>query len=349
MNKITRKELKERNNHYEGTINTLLCFISLTTWGGGQRNENTFYSFGRRMTTSGSNPVSPNQEITPDAVIQVLDDQGFVVEAKITLPMDETYWEKILEQLRKYDDDLVGWWTENSHINRRNAILLIHMARGADFNRFMASQIEKGLYPSNNNVVGIEFVLSRELKEYILFRTRWGIDKIYDQILADKLLRGVPVPLEEVKVSYANIKFYDCRPEPEYLLSTIWQDILTHLAREVDFNKRLNCYPINISIQSLTRELQKSFGSKALQQSCNLRENDEREVEYPELSWVREALELLIKLELASRLSENEYTVYFRHLKLRQERDLIDYFSRYRTKKELISEEGQQPLPFADT
>ena len=189
----------------------------------------------------------------------------------------------------------------------------------------------------------------QQQKEFILFRTTWGNDKIHDRTLANRLQSGVSIPLEDVKVSYGNIKFYDCKPEPEYLLSIIWQDIFTHLSREVAFSKQLNCYPININIQSLTQELQKSFGSIALQRSCDLDENDEREVEYPKLSWVREALESLIKLELASKSSEDEYVVHFRQLRLKADRDLVDYFSKHRTKKEKIPGEEEQPQLFEES
>ena len=197
-------------------------------------------------------------------------------------------------------------------------------------------------------ISGIEFILSQQEKEFILFRTSWGVDKIFDQTLADRLQSGVSVPLEDVKVSYGNIKFYDCKPEPEYLLSIIWQDILTHLSRNVEYDKQLKCYPININIQSLTLELQKSYGSVALQRSCNLDENDEREVEYPKISWVREALDALITLGFATRLSEDEYTIYFRQLRLKADRDLVDYFAKFRIKREQVSTEETQPHLFEE-
>lgn len=171
MPRITKEEIRERNNDYEGTISALLCFISLTTWEGAQRNPNSYYSFGRRMTTSNANLVSPNQDITPDAIIQILDNLGFIVEAKISMSINESYWHEILEQLKKYDDDLVGWWTENEHIDRHTVVLLIHMTRSVDFNNFREAQIESGLFQSSYDISGIEFILSQQEKEFILFRT----------------------------------------------------------------------------------------------------------------------------------------------------------------------------------
>jgi len=146
MNRISIREIKDRNDDYENTINALLCFISLTTWEGNQRRPDSYYSFGRRMTTSASNVISPNQDITPDSVIQFLDDLGFIVEAKISLPADESLWSGILAQIKKYDDDLIGWWTQDEHINNHNVILLLHMSRSVSFKKYRAALIENGHY-----------------------------------------------------------------------------------------------------------------------------------------------------------------------------------------------------------
>jgi len=343
MNKISIRELKDRNDNYENTINALLCFISLTTWEGNHRIPNSCYSFGRRMTTSDSNVISPNQDVKPDCVIQVSDDLGFIIEAKISLPADESHWLRILNQIKKYDDDLLGWWTDNERIINHSVFLFLHMSRSARFRNYRANLIENGEYEASNNTWGVEFVLSGQREDYILFRTCWDANNVYDTSLASKLEISESIPIEKVKFSYGNIKFYDSKPELEYLLSIIWQDIFTHLKSEVDFSKQLKCYPIKIDINYLTNELQKSFGSIALQRSCELDRNEEREIEYPQNSWVKEALEILIKLGLASRDDENSYTIFFRELRLRGDRDLVDYFSKHRVIRERV-EDLQRPL-----
>ena len=157
---------------------------------------------------------------------------------------------------------------------------------------------------------------------------------MFNSNLSNRLEISVSVPIEKVKFSYGNIKFYDSKPEPEYLLSIIWQDILTPMKRDVKFNKQLKCYPIDTDIQTIINELQRSFGSIALQRSCNIKRNDEREIEYPKGSWVKEALEILIKLGLATKDNEDNYTIFFRELRLRGDKDLVDYFSKHRAKKE---------------
>lgn len=296
------------------------------------------------MTTSASNVISPNQDITPDTVIQILDDLGFIVEAKISLPADENHWGGILNQIKKYDDDLTGWWKQDEHINNHNVILLLHMSRSVSFKKYRDVLIENGDYESSDSVWGIEFVLSRQRQEYILFRTCWEANNMYNCNLSNRLEIGVNLPIEAVKFSYGNIKFYDSKPEPEYLLSIIWQDILTPWKREVEFNKQLNCYLIETDIQTITNELQKSYGSIALQRSCNIDRNDEREIEYPKGSWVKEALEILIKLGFASKDSEDNYTIFFRELRLRRDKDLVDYFSKHRAKKEEEEEDLQRRL-----
>jgi len=344
MNEISIKEIRDKNNYYENTINALLCFIALTTWENNQKRANCYYSFGRRMTTSASNTISPNQDVTPDCVIQTSSDLGYIIEVKISLPSDETHWNKIINQLEKYDDNLIGWWTDDERIPNHNVILLIHLTRSQRFKRYITNLIENGQYDLNDNIWGIEFVSSQETEEYIFFRTFWEAHNIFDRNLSNILNEGKDIPLERVKISYGNIKFYDTKPEPEYLLSIIWQDILTHKKSEVEFNKELNCYPIKIDIRELTKELQRSYGSTALQKSCNIDRNEEREIEYPKQSWVKEALDILCKLELAAKDQENmyTYTIFFRELRL-QKRDIVEYFAKHRAKKEK-KEEMQRKL-----
>ena len=128
---LSLDQVKEKIDEYEGTIHAIQAFVSLTTWDKlvGLRVADTEFSFGRRMETSSGNRVSPDSDVTPDVVIQVGSNLGYTIEVKYSLPKDTEYWSDTANQLLKYDDDLVGWWTKSEHINSRCTALLIEQGR----------------------------------------------------------------------------------------------------------------------------------------------------------------------------------------------------------------------------
>ena len=73
--------IKQKIEDYYSTIHALQAFISITTWDNGKIAK-SHNSLGQRMITSKHNRVSPNQKVTPDAVIQRTTDLGYIVEAK---------------------------------------------------------------------------------------------------------------------------------------------------------------------------------------------------------------------------------------------------------------------------
>jgi hypothetical protein len=326
------EDIKKSIDNYITTVNALLCFISLTSWNSSKPTKQLFCSFGRNMTTSPQNLISPNGTITPDELIQLSTSLGIIIEVKIGLPQAKELWMDIERQLRKYDDNLIGWWTSDGIIPSWNSILLIEIARSEEFKEYHEKLISDGVFVASNNIIGIEFCRADQYNNYIFFRTRWG--NIHDSGLGEILRLGKKKDIQDAEKYYGRIKFYDSPPEPEYLLSIIWQDIFTPWHRNVEYNKTLKCYPLDITISQLVDELQRSFGSKALQQNCGIHAFAEREVEYPQLSWIKDSLNILQKLGLAKQTSDDGYKVYFKRLRTA---DLIQYFSKARRKKEELA------------
>ena len=64
---------------------------------------------------------SPN--LTPDCVVQVTPQYGIVAEMKKHYPNDDL---RPLEQIKKYDRELFGWWTPSGQIDSHDLVLLTH-------------------------------------------------------------------------------------------------------------------------------------------------------------------------------------------------------------------------------
>jgi len=338
----TLDDILKKCYNYPYTVETLLCFISLVTW---ERTPYS-YSFGRRMTTSAENQISPNSDVTPDSVIQLSDNIGLVVEIKTSMSRNQDHWRGDINQLLKYDDTLKGWWTDDESIPVHNVIVLIETTRWHEFYKYLFSLRDGGEIIFSDNICGTSFVRAQNTLfiENIIYEQRWG--EIKDRELINKLTGGISIPIERVKSSYGNIKFYDSKPEIEYLLSVIWNDIFNPRRQNSTYNKEFRYYPIDINIRNLTDELQCSFGCIALRGDHSLTQN-EREVEFPQLSWVREALDALVEYGMAKKNTNENYVVFYKLIKT----DLLEYFAKRRlkekkTKKKIITE--RQPMLFPE-
>ena len=335
------EDLKKSIDNYISTVNALLCFISLTAWNSGKAKEHYFCSFGRNMTTSPQNLISPDGSVTPDEIIQLSSSLGLIAEVKVGLPKAKELWIDIEKQIRKYDDKLLGWWTDDGFIPKWNCILLIEIARSEEYKEFHEKLIADGVFVPSENIMGVEFARSDQYNNYMFFRTRWG--NVHDSVLAETLRLGKKKDIQEAEKHYGRIKFYDSAPEPEYLLSIIWQDIFTSMHKSIEYDKASKGYPIDITLSQIVNELQQSYGSLALRQNCDISSFAEREVEYPQTSWVKDSLKILEKLGLAKQISDETYRVIFKRLRAG---DLIQYFYKVNKKKEepALADKAQKSL-----
>lgn len=320
--RVDIERIKEEIEDYLSTVKTLQAFVGLATWLGtakdGSRIPNSQYSLGRRMDTSDSNVIAPNITVTPDAVIQRSENLGLVAEAKKTLPPSQEDWDDVVNQLRKYDDDLIGWWTPNERIPESNVILLIDSTLSRRLARFVDQRVlkEPGLF--RGKVCIVEFGRTLDIKEFLLLRSEWG--DVGNSELAERLRDGVPVPMDALVASYGTLKFYDSPPPTEHLMEVLWLHIFNPMKSEAEFDEALRCWPLHINVEDLTRQVQDLFGSPGRQP---------REPEYPRHDWVRKALEAFVRVGLAKPKENAEYVVLFRELR----GDAFEKFARQRTKR----------------
>ena len=325
---------RDKINDYGQTVNAILSFAAFIIHDGASQRPNSEFGIGRRMTTSSDNYISPNSHITPDLVAQKSSQYGIVAEAKKSLGQNQSYWLRQLRQLRKYDDILTGWWIDTEKIAHSDTVMLVHQSRGRLFVRFLEHQkeIEPDLVGPNTCVV--EFIQSVETVAYHFFRLEFGI--ISDTELGKRLEDGVNIPLDNVRMSFPNIQFYDSSPPMPLLLSCLWNDLFSPMIEDVEYDEKTKSRKMTFSISEVTEELQKAFGSRALVK-------DQRSGEFPQYSWVKEAFERLVKYRLAVPCpgEDEKYTVHYRIFR----DDVLDRFIKFeldlvkrKNKKEIVGE-----------
>ncbi len=331
-------EIVKSCHNYLDTVHALLCFISLTCW---ERTPEPYFSIGRRMHTSSRNKIKKDKEVTPDAVIQFSNSLGLITETKASLPENKEFWRKETDQFLKYNDNLKGWWTPDEFIANYNVIVLIEVARSLEYRSYLLDLQTKGEITLDDTICGISFVRAKRLTEQIYFEPKWG--RIKDPTLAKKLVNGISIPLEKVKATYGNIKFYDHESDIEYLISVMWNDVFITKKNDTNFDPESKRYLIDIDVNSLARELQRSFGCIAIRRvPSNLRRENQREVEFPRITWVRKALVLLVKIGYAQKRTEDSYTILYRLIR----KDLIEHFAAKRIKEEKKKQEEKEPMLF---
>lgn len=305
------ESVRDDANDYAETVWTLIGFAAFVCHDGRAHRDGSAFGFGRRMSTSSGNAVQPNSQVTPDCVAQKSGDYGVVAEVKKAFPLERSYWGETLTQLRKYDDELRGWWTEGEAVSASDAVLLAHNTRSRALVRFIEERVEEDEAAAGRNTAVVEFTKQDERTNYVFFRLEWG--RIRDAELLTKLEEGIAVPMKRVLTSFPSVKYYDAEPPVEELIKNLWIDSFPSMFDASDPNR-----PLPVVVSDLTEELQRAYGSQRLRQ-------DERSSEFPKVLWVRRALDTLVSLGLATNSGDSErYLVNYRVFPA--DVDVLQYF-----------------------
>ena len=325
------KQIRNRIDDYESTIQGLQAFLRAVTW----RDEKTVaheHSYGRRMTPSGYGSQEESDDLTPDAVIQIAGDTGYVVEAKRSLAANQEYWEKEVVQILKYANPLDGWWTSSGELGNHNVVGLIWIKYIKDFSTYLDEYLDRNEVSVQMPISLVEFSRIRENQEIIFLRSDWG--EIRDNPIEGSLASGISIPIELLKaLPERQLKFYDDKPVTEYTMVILWNDLFTSMVSDVQFDQELKAYAFEVTAEKLASELQSLYGSEG---------REERDRRFPRIPWVREALDAFVALDLAER-GEASYLIKFKTtLRTGESGDLVDRFSRHRTVNGKNSEQTEQ-------
>lgn len=329
------REIRDEAMDYEETVATLIAFAAFVCHDGRARRSQSHFGFGRRMTTSAANPVAPSTSVTPDCVAQKDETYGIVAEVKKQVGIDDERWDRHLKQLRKYDDSLTGWWTDDETMPNADVALLIHQSRSRVFSRYLDAAKTADPDSVGPRTSVIEFNRSDEGQSYIFFRQEWGA--LTDAELASQLDVGVPVPIEKVLRSFPTVNYYDAKPPLEYLMTKLWLDSLLARFDATTIDPGTGTAPISVTVSELTTELQQAYGSRAL-------EGDARSAEFPKITWIRSALEKFVELGMGDTAGDGQsYTIHFRIFP--QSVDVLRRFVDFTTAKKASKPKDDTQIP----
>jgi len=318
---LDTKEIRTRIDSYMSTLLGLQAFRKAIAW----RNYEVVghhASYGRRMTPSKDNAAGADSDLTPDLVVQILTNLGYVVEAKRSLPRNQDHWHHAIEQVRKYDDNLTGWWTDDELIRTSNVVVLIWTKLLREFASFIESAMRRDGFRFHGPVSLVEFSLLLEMRPNVFLRQMWG--DVQDPDIAENLQRGIPIPIDLIVGAQDRpLKFYDDPPVTEHTMVILWNDIFSNSRLDVEFDSAQKVWPIEVTVDELAIELQRLYGSSG---------EGARERTFPRRSWVRDALEAFTKLGLAERLDDQgRYCIKYKTtLRTGESGDLVNHFAKHR-------------------
>ena len=331
------RRLRDECDNYSATVHALLAFSACVVHDGTARRPGSHFGLGRRMETSPSNLVSPSETITPDLVAQRSRDYGIVGEIKASLGGESSHWDSHISQLRKYDDDLTGWWTTEETIPHSDTLALLHQSRARAFIRRIEDKRNADSTSVGPTTSVIEFNRSDQAEAYYFFRREWG--EIREEELASDLEDGVPIPIHKVLGTLGSVKFYDSPPPLPFLLQVLWLHVFpAWIDDKGQADPESGEIHIRTTIDEVTEELQRAYGSKAL-------ELDGRSAEFPRTIWVRDALEALVATRRAYRPPSNQGAYIIRFRAFRTKVDVLRRFIEMTAGQQEAPKPEQTELP----
>jgi len=275
---------------------------------------------GRRLTPS--KPKNHDGEdiafVTPDLGVLLPNDYGVLAEVKRSFPKDTKFWMGDFRQLMSYDDDLTGWPSRSQKVDSHDIVLLLHQTRAISV---------KDFYEQNQAEIKItrpfciiEFNRDSEGQEFFFFRTVAGA--VSQKSLAERLRKGIPVPMSIYLVQYSTIKLYDASPPLPYLLELIWTHIVAFKVSNTPGYKipsKNQKVKVEVTPDEICDRLETNFTFHGLHQN----HADGRQPKVVEKNWVREACEALVKFGDAKWADSLKKTLTVNFVK---RENILDYF-----------------------
>ncbi len=307
-----KKDFLREIDNYEQTIIAIICFTHILRWDDDNSNfkDDSYYYIGRKMDTTNNNRIKPNNTVRPDLVVQINNEYGIVCEAKSSFPKNRNHWREDFEQLEKYDDDLIGWITDNEQINIIDLILLTHYSMRNYVNDYLDDNLGTQIN-INRNFAVIVYSLVEQTESYFFLEKSFG--GITNNEFDKRLHEIIEVPLEKVLPIYPPIKFNDVKPVIPYIMDILWNHIFSQYPTTEEFMEAegKKVITITVNLKDIVNRLKSQFGPPKI-------EHDHRQREFPRTRWVKEAMEMFVKLNHANinENDNNEYKIKYKYAKI---------------------------------
>lgn len=243
--------------------------------------------------------------VTPDMVSQ---GRGIdiIIEVKRSLPSSEGGRAAVMDQITKYCGDLAGWKrAPDSH----DVMLMTHISKSTMWADFLDEELKNKGPSLGSKVSVIEYVRDSERETYFIVKKVWG--ETSNPRLNKHLRNGIVVKGEHLIKKLSDVQFCDSKPNVAYTMSILWDQILPALiARGMD--------PSGKKGAAVDRAVDLAeVMAKAREATSPFRYP-------PRQAWVEEALDALVRLKMAKRISDGRFLIHYKSIRS----DLVKFFVR---------------------
>jgi hypothetical protein len=253
------KKLREEIDNYSETVWATVAFAHECRWNETTKtiDKSVKVGIGRPMTRP------DKKEVTPDIVIQRRPDEGTAAEIKHTFPPSGEIERRkeIFEQLKNYDVDLLGWWTDSKRIKCHDLVLLTHLSHATHAVDFLTRDLAgTAISTFARNLAIVGYYRSEQDQLYFTLKKEYG--SLLDPQLSEKLRLSVPIAVRHL-IMARQVRFYDSPPPIPYTLRLLWEQVFPDLAQGIERDKKKGFTPVPVTVENLTQTLQKFFGYEA--------------------------------------------------------------------------------------
>jgi hypothetical protein len=322
------KTNRDAIDDYLGSIYGLRAFITSALWDSAARRQRPEgkSSTQRRMTlVRGETP----KEVTPDGVVQVHAEYGIVVEMKKHFAPDQL---DHLEQVKKYDEPMQGWWTGLGTIPRHDLVLLVHYFSKTRAVDALAKWKASGNSFSHPFAI-VCFTHSQGGQEYFALERAAGS---LSDTQHDEALRNVrPIPNRVLKEILSGYKFYDAPPPVMHTMILLMDYIVPTIVREEVYDqvKGTRRHYVEMTVNEAQEELGKYCQPPT----------DSRDAKLPRREWVEEALESLVSCKVAERIAGQRAKYRIGVSTSPKKRDTLNFLA-----ERLFRKKGKPEAPMGD-
>ena len=316
-------DYSRKKSEYERTIKALIALKKHFEFEHGCKTV-----FCKNLVSTEHNKISKNVEITPDLIAYKKDlSEGWVIEVKSCLsnpknrsPDSKYEWEKEIEQLIKYDDDLKGW-DNNENLVVNHSII---GCMGMDWCRKFIMSFQNYLKDKNitlsKKILIIQFAVDDMTVPFLKFQAEYGENEVLPYL---KEKTTLSIKMENVDKDFTRIKIYDDFPPLPYLMSLLWFDVFMKKPTPDEWRESRdnNKYPrISMDLNEIHEALFQKDGPPLVAREI-------RQKKVPEIGWIKKAMGKFESLKLAEKDKKDpdKYTIKLKKISLKGE-DLDEYF-----------------------
>jgi hypothetical protein len=291
---------------YDQYVDVVSCWEAFLGFSYRGRYESFFFDRFPKIPMQG-------KELTPDFTAFFTEEYAMIFEISRTFPMSDEGLSKEMNQLLRYDFDILVFnGKRHVEVDSYDIVLLLGSLDSFEIAHRIVQYLERKEIKFNHNFIIMEYNSNfLDSHPYYYFRKIPSVNSTFTDFFPEgvSIFRQVDEDFKSIRVKIDDMKEYKINgvlcnddPPPAYLAGYIWHKILYEYTseeqREIWREKNPGmAVPLRVGRDDLKNRVEESIRNGRMKET-----------------WISVALDFLVDCELATKESEKEYEIRFRNL-----------------------------------